>query len=134
MKTKEQIHSIDINIVCYPTPFNKKSIDRMIQAFNQYSIEKSLNITLNKFMYEDFRSASEYSDTLTHLLLKSKSKSSNYELVMFDLVETGKFKEQLVGLNKFKQYETYTNDYVKGIAGEACVYGSKPVSIVIYPS
>jgi len=102
----------------------------MIEGFNTYSSEKGLNINLKKETFDEIKTQNEYDDMLEHLLFKSKTKSSLYDLILFDIVDNNKYVDHLVGLNKFSSHD-YIDDYVNGIVGKTCSIANKPISIVI---
>jgi len=103
----------------------------MVEGFNAYSEKKGLNINLKKETFDELKTQNEYIDMLEHLLFKSKTKSSLYDLIMYDIVENNKYVDHLVGLNKFSSHD-YIDDYIDGIVGKTCSIANKPISIPLY--
>jgi len=98
-----------------------------VEDFNNYSQEKNLEIQLIDNIYSTVTTPESYSETIEFLL---KSKSSKYDLIIHDMIDSKKLANYLTNLNEYISsplFEMYSN----GIVNDTYIINKNMIALVI---
>ncbi|KAL6613112.1 periplasmic binding protein-like II [Neocallimastix californiae] len=122
------VKSDTVNLIYFQDGSNEKIIKSIVEDFNNYSQEKNLEIQLIDNIYSTVTTPESYSETIEFLL---KSKSSKYDLIIHDMIDSKKLANYLTNLNEYISsplFEMYSN----GIVNDTYIINKNMIALPLY--
>lgn len=103
----------------------------MIEKFNQYAKENSLDIEVSVVLNSNNNSSmnvDDYGSSIEHLL---KKHSKKYDIYFYDNMYSPRYSPYFINLKDYLSRD-HLSMYSSGIASQSCVFNGKWVGLVSY--